>query len=131
MPLTQIQRDIMQSAVLDGIREGKSLTKSAMGAGTNRMTVYKWRQEDAHFAELYLDAWEQGTDLFEDTLYNNALVKEHPASVVYALRLRGRFNPLDTNSSPSDMDSPSTSVEALASKAIERGYVGSPKREST
>ena len=125
--LNKEQRDVVQAKVLEGVREGHSLSHTALDAGTNRMTIYKWRQEDSYFSQAFLEAYEEGTDCFEDVLYKNALIKEHPASVVFALRLRGRFNPLDTQV-PSDMDSPSTSVEALATKALERGYVRGPER---
>ena len=125
--LTDQQRTVAQTKVLEHIREGWSLSRAALGAGVTRQGVYKWRQNDPYFAEAYMEAWEQGTDVYEDILYKNAVVKEHPASVVYALKLRGRFSPVDT-SSPAMGDSASTSVEALAAKAIERGYIKTPQR---
>jgi hypothetical protein len=50
---------------LDLLGQGHTLAHVRKVLGINRVTVYRWRQDDPSFAEAYSDAMEAGTDLIE------------------------------------------------------------------
>jgi hypothetical protein len=58
---------------LAALTEGYSVTHAAERAGHHRRRFYDAREADADFADAWLDALEQGTDLLEDELRRRAL----------------------------------------------------------
>lgn len=54
------------------LRSGLSISNAARAANVNRRTVYKWRDDDEHFAAEWDDALEEGTDLLEDEAVRRA-----------------------------------------------------------
>ena len=57
---------------LEHIRNGSSISASALAAGVGRTTVYRTLESDQAFADQLKDAWEHGTDLVEDLLLQDA-----------------------------------------------------------
>jgi Homeodomain-like domain len=50
---------------LDLLSQGHTLAQVKDALGINRVTLYRWRQDDPSFARAYSDAMEAGTDLIE------------------------------------------------------------------
>lgn len=109
-------------------RHGRSVLASSEAAGVDRTTIFRWRQVDQEFDRLYRAAREDGTDVIKDVVYEQALAGNLTACGM-VLKWRGAF--------PGDLhwegDSEETAVgaaftvEDLAQRAIDRGYVSTPK----
>jgi transposase-like protein len=66
---------------------GYSVTRAAQAIGISRVTAYAWRREDPDFAAAWDEAWESGTDCFEDALREMAAEK-NIAAVIFGLKSR-------------------------------------------
>lgn len=62
-----------QDAFLERLRKGWSVTSSIEATGFARLTVYRYRSNDPAFAAAWDDAYEQGTDVFEDEAKRRAV----------------------------------------------------------
>lgn len=58
---------------LDALATGVSVAKAALAGGVSRATVYRWREADEAFAQLWDDAYEAGTDALEDEARRRAV----------------------------------------------------------
>jgi len=58
--------ELVRKRFLDALAAGASPTKAALAAQVSRALVYRWRQQDAQFAEAWDDAWQRGIDSLED-----------------------------------------------------------------
>ena len=113
------KRLIMATFLVD-YADGHSVTYSATRAGVNRRTIWRWRQEDPTFDEAFQDAREQGTDKYEEKLYDLAM-QGNVTAITWGLRMRGRFGGPQVIQDP---DGPvDASVEELAQRALDHGYV--------
>jgi hypothetical protein len=59
--------------LLEGLRQGWSIARSASYAGVSRIVAVKWRHDDPDFAAAWFDAVEAGTDLLEDEARDRAV----------------------------------------------------------
>lgn len=60
---------IRQAAIekaLAALREGASTRQAAEAANVSRSTLQAWREQDEEFAQAWVDAYNDGTDLLED-----------------------------------------------------------------
>jgi Homeodomain-like domain len=62
-----------KSLALDLLSQGHTLAQIRNVLGINRVTVYRWRQNDPSFAQAYSDAMEVGTDLIEEEARRRAV----------------------------------------------------------
>jgi hypothetical protein len=62
-----------KSLVLALLSQGHRLARVREVLGINRVTVYRWRQDDPSFAEAYSDAMEIGNDLIEQEARRRAV----------------------------------------------------------
>ncbi len=109
-------------------RDGDTVRDSAGAAGTERTTVWRWRQTDQAFDKLYRSAREDGTDVFR-ALANDEAKRGNVAAIALVLKMRGAL-PGDMNWEGDDQETAigaAFTVEDLAQRAIERGYVSTPK----
>lgn len=65
--------DKKREEFLDYLRGGWSITASAGRIGVSRQAVYALRQSDPDFARQWEDAYESGTDIFEDEVKRRAV----------------------------------------------------------
>jgi hypothetical protein len=72
---------------LSVLATGYSVTRAAQAIGLSRNTMYEWRRDDPEFAREWDDAWESGTDCFEDQLREMAAEK-NIAAVIFGLKSR-------------------------------------------
>lgn len=117
-----------KAAFLTRYREGWSVRRCAEAAGTERTTVWRWRQVDQEFDGLYRAAREDGTDIFRD-LANEKAREGNVAAIALVLKMRGAF-PGDLNWEGGGEEAAvgaAFTVEDLAQRAIDRGYVSTPK----
>jgi hypothetical protein len=62
-----------KSLALDLLSQGHTLAHVKKVLGINRVTMYRWRQDDPSFAQAYSDAMEAGTDLIEQEARRRAV----------------------------------------------------------
>lgn len=65
--------DKKREEFLDYLRGGWSITASAGRISVSRQAVYALRQSDRDFARQWEDAYESGTDIFEDEVKRRAV----------------------------------------------------------
>ena len=109
---------------------GHSMSYSAGKAGVHRKTIWAWRKADSEFDKAVQDAHDGGTDWYEDTLYELAM-EGVVAAIIFALKMRGRYRPIGraaNNNSEDTDDGCDVTVEELAEKALNMGYVALPGR---
>ena len=109
-------------------RKPRSVLAASEAAGVDRTTIFRWRQVDQEVDRLYRVAREDGTDVIEDVVYEQALAG-HLAACGMVLKWRGAF--------PGDLQwegggeetavGAAFTVEDLAQRAIDRGYITVPK----
>lgn len=109
---TKLTKDVAQR-LIDLIASGKTLTKAAEMVGVNKVTVYRWSDENelfrnalTHARKHHADALvDESMELLEDTsrdiidgpkgpVINNAQVHRDKARVELRLRLAGIYNPM-------------------------------------
>lgn len=62
-----------QQKFLAAITKGKTIHKAATAAGVSRATIYNWREADADFAKEWDEAYENGTDVYEEIAFDRAV----------------------------------------------------------
>jgi hypothetical protein len=62
-----------KALALDLLSQGHTLAHVREVLGINRVTVYRWRQDDRSFAQAYSEAMEAGTDLIEQEARRRAV----------------------------------------------------------
>jgi Homeodomain-like domain len=62
-----------RAVFLTALAAGATIGKAAWMAGVSRRTVYNWRDTEAAFAAEWDDAYEDGTDVFEDEAHRRAV----------------------------------------------------------
>ena len=117
-----------KAAFLTLWREGWSVRKCAEAAKVDRTTIWRWRQVDRGFDKLFRAAREDGIDVFRDIAHEEARQRQSWA-VALVLKMKGAL-PGDLNWEGDGEDTTTgaaLTVEDLAQRAIERGYVSTPK----
>ncbi len=117
-----------KASFLTRYREGWSVRSSAETAKVDRTTVWRWRQVDQGFDVLYRAAREDGTDIFRDLAHEKAR-EGNVAAIALVLKMRGAL-PDDLNWEGGGEEAAvgaAFTVEELAQRAIDRGYVVVPK----
>lgn len=66
--LTQRARETFH----DVLSSGRSISAACRAAGISRQTYYDWREVDAEFRQMTDDAYEAGTDHYEDVAADRA-----------------------------------------------------------
>ncbi len=56
--------------ILDQFAQGKSVGAACNAAGIKPSTLRYWRKNDANFDQACIDAWELGTGIYEDEIFN-------------------------------------------------------------
>lgn len=59
-------------AFLNYLRKGYVPKRAAEAVGVSRTSVFKWRSEDPKFAEAWVEAIDEGTDLLEEAILKRA-----------------------------------------------------------
>jgi len=72
---------------LKALSNGLWVGAAAASAGLGRTAVYAWRHDDAQFAAEWEDAFERGTDMFENALRGLA-AKGDLGAIIFALKAR-------------------------------------------
>lgn len=63
----------VRATILAQLAAGYSMDAAARAAGVARQSVWQWRQEDPEFHAAFEQAYEQGTDVFEDEARRRAV----------------------------------------------------------
>jgi len=117
-----------KAAFLTLWRDGWSVRKCAEAAKVDRTTIWRWRQVDQTFDALFRAAREDGIDVFRDIAHEEAR-KSVGWAVALVLKMKGAL-PGDIHWEGDQEESTigaAYTVEDLAKRAIERGYVATPK----
>ena len=108
-------------------RRPASVLAASEAAGVDRTTIFRWRQQDLDFDQLYRDAREDGTDVIKDVVYGQALGGNLTACSM-VLKWRGAFpGDLHWEGGEDQGRKPDFTVEELAQRAIDRGYITAPR----
>ena len=67
------KRDSQKKRFIETLTPQGTVYHAAQAAGISRWTAYRWRQDDAEFADLWDDAIEDAVDAVESVLYQKAL----------------------------------------------------------
>ena len=116
-----------KAAFLTQFREGWSILFCSSNASVNRSTVWRWRQVDQPFDKLYREAEQDGIDIYRDLAHVEAK-KGNVAAIGLVLKMKGALpGDLNANESVDVAIGAAFTVEDLAQRAIDRGYVSTPK----
>jgi hypothetical protein len=77
------KRDRPKKRFLAALTEQGTVYHAAQAAGVSRQTVYRWREEDSEFAELWYEAIENAVDRVENTIYQRAVDGDTIAGIFY------------------------------------------------
>lgn len=77
------KRDSQKRRFIDALTEQGTVYHAAQAAGVSRQTVYRWRDEDPEFADLWYEAIENAVDRVENTIYQRALAGDTIAAIFY------------------------------------------------
>ena len=117
-----------KAAFLTLWRDGWSVRKCAEAAKVERTTIWRWRQQDQAFDRLYRVAREDGIDVFRDIAHEEA--RQHVSwAVALVLKMKGAL-PGDVHWEGDQEETTigaAFTVEDLAQRAVERGYVTAPR----
>jgi hypothetical protein len=72
-PRARLSTARRKALALDLLSQGHSLAHVREVLGINRVTVFRWRQDDPSFAQVYSDAMEAGTALIEQEARRRAV----------------------------------------------------------
>jgi hypothetical protein len=104
-----------KQAILELLRVGKSVAETARAAGVNRVTIYRWLKDDAHFRAAYNQWMDEMalsyrsrmmmlTDKAVDTI-EHALESGDARAAMQLLNSVGRFNPsIDVDVEAADVE---------------------------
>jgi hypothetical protein len=73
LPTARLTTARRKSLALELLSQGHTLAHVREVLGINRVTIYRWRQDDPSFAQAYSDAMETGTDLIEEEARRRAV----------------------------------------------------------
>ncbi len=62
----------IKETVLKSLENGVTMTKSCIAAGTNKVTIWRWRKEDQEFDDAILSILDSRVQVVEDALFVNA-----------------------------------------------------------
>ncbi len=62
----------IKETVLKSLENGATMTKSCIAAGTNKVTIWRWRKEDQEFDDAILSILDSRVQVVEDALFVNA-----------------------------------------------------------
>jgi hypothetical protein len=77
------KRDTRKKRFIDALTEQGTVYHAAQAAGVSRQTVYRWREEDPAFADLWEEAIENAVDEVESTIYHQAVGGNTLAAIFY------------------------------------------------
>lgn len=79
---------IRRGVFLEALKEGASIRKACLLASLDRSTIAAWRAKDAAFADVMDEAIQDGLDLVEDALFENATEKQNVIAQIFTLKCR-------------------------------------------
>ena len=123
---TQESRAKGKAIILTTLRIPEPLMVAADRAGVHRSTVGRWRDEDAEFDAQVKDAVLDGADVLVSVLFEEARKGNVPA-INLALRVMGIIDGVSSSRRELEDRIPDFNIEELAQRAIEQGYVSTPK----
>ncbi len=62
----------IKETVLKSLENGVTMTKACIAAGTNKVTIWRWRKEDQEFDDAILSILDSRVQVVEDALFVNA-----------------------------------------------------------
>ena len=62
----------IKETVLKSLENGATMTKACIAAGTNKVTIWRWRKEDQEFDDAILSILDSRVQVVEDALFVNA-----------------------------------------------------------
>ena len=77
------KRDSRKKKFIDALTTHGTVYHAAQAAGVSRQTVYRWREEDREFANLWYEAHENAVDEVENTIYHQAVGGNTLAAIFY------------------------------------------------
>ena len=85
------RRDRQKKTFIETLEAQGTVSHAAKAAGVSRQTVYRWRDEDPEFADLWYEASENAVDAVENALYKRALAGEVIPAIFYLKAQRPKF----------------------------------------
>ncbi len=122
-------REKGKAIVLTMLRLPEPIMVAADKAGVHRSTVTRWRVADSEFDAQVKDAVLDGADVLISLLFQEARSTDpiNRGAIMDALRVMGVLEGANANRRHLDDRTPDFGVEELAQRAIEQGYVSTPK----
>lgn len=77
------KRDSRKKRFIEALTLNGTVFHAAQAAGVSRQTVYRWRQENPEFADLWEEAIENAVDEVESTIYQQAVGGNTLAAIFY------------------------------------------------
>jgi 20S proteasome alpha/beta subunit len=85
------KRDTRKKRFIAALTENGTVYHAAQAAGVSRQTVYRWREDDLKFADLWDEAIENAVDAVENAVYQKALSGDTIAAIFYLKAQRPKF----------------------------------------
>src|SRR5688572_429551 len=90
-PAMRDKRDRQKKRFIEALTTHGTVYHAAQAAGVSRQTVYRWRDEDPEFADLWYEAIENAVDAVENMIYQRALGGDVIAGIFYLKAQRPKF----------------------------------------
>jgi hypothetical protein len=85
------RRDSQKKRFIETLKAQGTVYHAAQAAGISRWTAYRWRQDDAEFADRWDDSIEDAVDAVESVLYQKALAGDVVSMIFYLKAHRPKY----------------------------------------
>ncbi|MBA2707569.1 MAG: hypothetical protein H0U59_07180 [Gemmatimonadaceae bacterium] len=79
------RNDKRVNIILDSLREHPGIMRACTNAGIDRVTLWRWRQDDPELSVMLDSARDQGAEVLEDVLIERAIDHDTTA-LIFALK---------------------------------------------